>query len=167
MPRPTVTAPALAALACLLAVGCAGPRASQKAGAAEDVSRNPRIVPAGTDSAARRPAPEVRVKVRSKGEGTPAVTGSVVRVHYDAFLAGRDAPFASTRGLMEPLCVTIGAVDRTWIRGFQRGLVGLRPGARARIEVPPELAYGERGSPEVGVPPDATLAFEVEVLSVR
>ena len=164
MPRPT----ALALLLAAALAGCGGARgASSDTRPSTDAARGPRVVPAGVDGAARAEAPEVRVRVRSKGDGPAAVAGSVVRVHYEAFVAGRDEPFATTRGLLEPLTVTLGAADRRSIPGFQRGLLGLRPGARARIEVPPELGYGERGSPEIGVPPDATLTFEVEVLSVR
>jgi FKBP-type peptidyl-prolyl cis-trans isomerase len=169
MPRTTALLLTLAAALAAPLAGCVGARGAEAAQAkpSSATARGPRVVPAGTDADVRRAGPEVRVRVRSKGDGPAAVTGSVVCLHYEAFVDGRDEPFASTRGLLEPLSVTLGAADRRLIPGFQRGLVGLRPGARARIEVPPELAYGKRGSPEIGVPPDATLTFEVEVLTVR
>ena len=53
------------------------------------------------------------------------------------------------------------------IRGLALGLEGLREGTQATIEVPPDLAYGKEGVPSAGIPPDETLVFTVELVSVR
>ena len=52
------------------------------------------------------------------------------------------------------------------IRGWNEGLQLMRPGAKHRLFVPPELAYGERGGgSKIG--PNSTLVFEIELLSVQ
>lgn len=42
----------------------------------------------------------------------------------------------------------------------------MKPGGKARLTCPPAIAYGERGAGNV-IPPNATLQFEIELLSVR
>ncbi|MXZ71971.1 MAG: FKBP-type peptidyl-prolyl cis-trans isomerase [Acidobacteria bacterium] len=51
------------------------------------------------------------------------------------------------------------------IPGWDRGLLGMRVGGRRVIVIPPELGYGEDGSPP-RIPGNATLLFEVELLSI-
>jgi len=46
-----------------------------------------------------------------------------------------------------------------------QGVRGMRVGGQRKLLVPPELAYGSRGLGEI--PPDATLEFEVELLSIK
>ncbi len=50
------------------------------------------------------------------------------------------------------------------IKGWTEALELMKPGAKWKIFVPPDLAYGERGTPAIG--PGSTLIFEIELLSV-
>ncbi|XP_053137976.1 FK506-binding protein 15 isoform X2 [Hemicordylus capensis] len=52
------------------------------------------------------------------------------------------------------------------IKGWDEGMVGLKKGGRRFLIVPPALAYGPQGVAN-RIPPDSTLAFEVEVKRVR
>ena len=52
-------------------------------------------------------------------------------------------------------------------KGLDLGVIGLCKGARAAVIVPPELAYGDEGKEEAGIPGGATVRFDVEVLDVR
>jgi FKBP-type peptidyl-prolyl cis-trans isomerase len=52
------------------------------------------------------------------------------------------------------------------IKGWEQGLLGMKPGEKRRLTIPSELGYGSRGAGAV-IPPNATLVFEVELLSIR
>ena len=47
------------------------------------------------------------------------------------------------------------------------GLVGMCIGERREIDVPPVLGYGAKGLPKRGIPPNARLIYEVELLSIN
>lgn len=62
-----------------------------------------------------------------------------------------------------------GILYRIWIlgeviKGLDDGVATMKKGERAIFKVPPNLAYGEAGSPPL-IPSNATLVFDVEMLS--
>jgi FKBP-type peptidyl-prolyl cis-trans isomerase len=94
--------------------------------------------------------------------GEPVAAGAQVEVHYACQLEdGREVDSSYARGQTLHFRLGSGAVSA----GFDRGIVGMRPGGRRRIFVPPELGYGARGLPGL-IPPDAALVYDVELIAV-
>lgn len=111
---------------------------------------------------------ELGIQVTKTGSGTAATEGRTVTLHYKATLADGEKPFDSTFATRRPIEVVLGAGAKLpVIEGLRRGLEGLTPGSEARLQIPAGLAWGEKGNPAVGVPADADVVFEIQVLDVR
>ena len=50
---------------------------------------------------------------------------------------------------------------------WDQGLTGMCVGEVRELDVPPVLGYGEKGLPKRGVPPNARLVYEIELLSIN
>lgn len=97
-----------------------------------------------------------------RGEGAPAEMGDEVLIDYVVSLEdGTRVDSTLDRGV--PVPVVLG---EAFVRGLDDGLVGMRAAGRRRITVPPELAYGDAGVPDL-VPPGASLVIEVHAVEVR
>jgi len=96
-----------------------------------------------------------------EGRGESPKATDTVRVHYRGTLQdGREFDSSHKRG--EPAEFPLNRVIPCWTEGVQR----MKPGGKARLTCPPAIAYGERGAGGV-IPPNATLNFEVELISVK
>ena len=94
------------------------------------------------------------------GSGESPKATDKVRVHYrGTFPDGREFDSSYKRG--EPAEFPLNRVIRCWTEGVQM----MKPGGKAKLTCPPATAYGERGAGGV-IPPNATLHFEIELLSV-
>ena len=84
-------------------------------------------------------------------------------VHYvGTLLSGRK--FDSSRDRGTPISFVLG--KGKVIRGWDEGLALMKVGTHARLTIPPELGYGASGAGNV-IPPNATLIFDVELLSAK
>jgi len=96
----------------------------------------------------------------SEGSGEMPVISDTVLVHYQgADIYGNI--FDSTYDYGEPVEIPL---DRV-IPGWSEGLRMMREGSKARLFIPPDLAYGERGAGGV-IAPYAVVVFEVELIEI-
>ena len=96
------------------------------------------------------------------GGGEAAAAGRKVSVHYTGWLTD-GKKFDSSKDRGEPFVFPLGRGQV--IRGWDEGVAGMKVGGKRKLTLPPNLGYGARGAGGV-IPPNATLVFEVELLSV-
>ena len=103
----------------------------------------------------------VQYRVLREGDGKqPTATDKVV-VHYrGTLLTGQE--FDSSYGRGEPLTFGLNQV----IPGWTQVVSSIKTGTKVETWIPPNLAYGERGSPPT-IPGNSTLYFQIELLEVK
>lgn len=94
--------------------------------------------------------------------GKPPVGGQFVLVHYEGRFAETGEMFDSSYERQEPLALPSTGVIPGWVEALSM----MKPGDRWMLYIPPELGYGPEGTPDGVIPPNSTLQFEVELLSV-
>lgn len=102
----------------------------------------------------------LQYEILAEGSGTAPTPSDSVTVHYRGTLInGEEFDSSYKRG--EPVTFPLGNVIPGWTEGLQL----MKPGSKAKLYIPSHLAYGERGA-GAAIPPNSTLVFEVELLSV-
>jgi len=104
----------------------------------------------------------MKIEKITSGDGASPKHGDTVTVHYTGWLMD-GTKFDSSVDRNEPFAFVLGTGQV--IQGWDQGVGGMRVGDKARLTIPPELAYGAQGYPGA-IPPNATLMFEVELLSI-
>ena len=104
------------------------------------------------------------------GTGETAEIGKTVNVHYTGWLYDEAAPnnkgpkFDSSHDRKEYFSFMLGA-GRV-IKGWDKGVEGMKVGGQRTLIIPPSMAYGSRGAGNI-IPPNATLIFEVELIGLK
>ena len=122
----------------------------------KDLAEKPKVAkPAGTP-----PAELVKQDV-VKGKGPAAKPGDVVSMQYAGWSWSTGTEFDSSWSRnREPFQFQLGA--QMVIPGWDQGIAGMKNGGRRLLVNPPDLAYGEQGSPPA-IGPSETLIFVVDL----
>jgi FKBP-type peptidyl-prolyl cis-trans isomerase FkpA len=105
-----------------------------------------------------------------EGKGAEAMTGNTVNVHYTGWLFDKAAAdnkgkkFDSSRDRPGNFAFPLG--KGRVIKGWDKGVKGMRVGGKRTLIIPPSLGYGARGAGSV-IPPNSALVFDVELIDVR
>ena len=134
---------AAAMLACLAAVSCT------------DTPASPTV---------SVPYNQIDVRV---GTGAEATNGALLTVNYTGWVY--DGTRTDAKGLVfdtsigkTPFQFTLGT--GSVIKGWDQGVLGMKVGGLRRLVIPPSLAYGDQRSGPI--PPNSTLVFDIELLSI-
>lgn len=106
----------------------------------------------------------LQIEILKEGIGEQVKSGDNVSVHYTGTLEdGSKFDSSLDRGRPFAFIVGIGQV----IQGWDLGILGMKVGEIRKLIIAPELGYGAIGTPGGPIPPNATLIFEVELLSIN
>ena len=97
------------------------------------------------------------------GTGQSANSGKTVTVNYVGVLYNDGKEFDSSWKRNQPF--TTHLASGSVIPGWVQGISGMKVGGRRELIIPPSLGYGKAGSPPA-IPPNSTLVFVVDLLSV-
>ena len=107
-------------------------------------------------------ANELKINIVLEGAGAKAENGMQISVHYEGRL--RDGTvFDGSKPLGAPFSFVLGVGQV--IKGWDRGILGMKEGEKRVLTIPPELGYGARGAGSA-IPPNATLVFDVEMIKM-
>jgi len=98
--------------------------------------------------------------VLKEGTGKQPKATDSVKVHYHGTLIDGTV-FDSSVNRGEPQTLGVDQVIPGWTEALQK----MKEGSKWRVFIPPDLAYGAQGPPQIG--PNATLIFEIELLKVN
>lgn len=94
------------------------------------------------------------------GEGDEPTAADKVKVHYEGRLIDGTV-FDSSYQRGQPLEFPLNGVIKGWTEGLQM----MKPGGKAKLTIPSDLAYGDAGTGPI--PAKAVLVFDVELLAVN
>jgi FKBP-type peptidyl-prolyl cis-trans isomerase FklB len=102
----------------------------------------------------------LQYKILTEGNGPKPATNDTVVVNYrGTLLDGTEFDSSYKRG--QPATFRVNGVIKGWSEALQMMPVG----SKWQLFIPPDLAYGQRGTPNIG--PEATLIFEVELADIK
>lgn len=106
---------------------------------------------------------QTEVKTVTEGKGTPVEEGQEVELRYLAVNGNDGMEVLSTFTSGDTVIMDLS--DPQLLPGFHNTLPGTLPGEKMVIAMAPDDAFGANGNPQLGIGPEDTLVFYVEVVS--
>ena len=100
------------------------------------------------------------------GTGATASSGNRVTVAYTGWLFDSGKPDSKGRQFDSAPSFTFTVGAGQVIKGWDQGVPGMRVGGQRRLIIPPDLAYGSAGAGNGVIPPNATLVFDITLISI-
>jgi FK506-binding protein 4/5 len=88
--------------------------------------------------------------------------GAEVTINYSIHLGGKNG-----KEILNKKDFTLTLDEGQEVKGFEEALKSMSLGEKARFTVKPNYAYGDKGNPSLGIPPNAELTYIIEVLNVK
>jgi peptidylprolyl isomerase len=172
----------LIVLLCCLALAACGERAQEEEGAAAEepaaaetaggASGETTLGPISTDLAAKPEIPkpsgdpptELVTEDVVEGTGAAAKAGDMVQMQYVGVSWSTGEQFDASWDSGQPFSFQLGSGGV--IAGWDQGIVGMKPGGRRLLIIPPELGYGETGAGGA-IGPNETLVFVVDLVQIQ
>lgn len=104
---------------------------------------------------------QYEILVHGEGETNPTTENEVTVYYHGTLVDGTVFDSSINRG--EPVSFPVNGVIPGWVEALQL----MRVGDKWKLTIPGNLAYGDNGIPQAGIPPNATLVFIVELLSIQ
>ncbi|MBI5044967.1 MAG: FKBP-type peptidyl-prolyl cis-trans isomerase [Candidatus Levybacteria bacterium] len=101
------------------------------------------------------------IKDEKIGTGSEVLDGDTITVNYVGNLTS-GKQFDSSYDRKQPFTFKVGSGEV--IKGWDKGVIGMKIGGKRKLTIPPELGYGDK--PQGAIPANSTLVFEIELVSV-
>lgn len=98
-----------------------------------------------------------------EGTGEEVKPGATVTAHYTGAVAADGTIFQSSFDRGQPAQFSLSQV----IPGWTEGVPGMKVGGKRRLVIPAELAYAASPPPGSGIPANAPLVFDIELVAVE
>lgn len=98
----------------------------------------------------------------TEGSGDEVQAGATITAHYTGAVAATGTVFQSSKDFGRPITFGLGQV----IKGWTDGVPGMKVGGVRRLLIPADQAYGASPPPGSGIPANAALVFDIELVSI-
>ncbi len=106
---------------------------------------------------------ELTVEDRVPGAGAMVEPGDTVTCHYTGAVAKTGHVFQTSHDFGKPISFPLSGV----IAGWTEGVPGMKIGGTRRLLIPAAKAYGSQPPRGSGIPADADLVFDIELVAIE
>ncbi len=106
--------------------------------------------------------PELQVIDLSEGTGATVPEDATITAHYTGALCADGTIFQSSHDFGKPITFGLGQV----IKGWTKGVPGMKVGGIRRLVIPSEQAYGSARA-AANIPPNSDLVFDIELVALE